>query len=255
MQSSFNVIKNNSVISQGSKEIKTNFQKNKYNPEVEDNIKNHIESYENLAATMLGNARRQSESILSKAYEEAQNMEQDAMTKAEQIQQDAYLNGYEEGKKLGYEEAYKESIEKLTADYETGIASINEMLSSAAEEYKKYLQKKEEDINNFIIKSVETILKQELKAKDGITSMVYNAISEAKNAKDFIIRCNGIYVDELRSKTPDWKEQLAFKGEIIIIKDNLIEEGSAVIDKGNGKITISIDEALQKIREILEGNE
>ena len=40
-----------------------------------------------------------------------------------------------------------------------------------------------------------------------------------------------------------------------MLKDDSLEPGTAVIDKGTGKITVSIDYALDKLRELLEGNE
>ena len=63
MLSSYNVIKSNSVVTNGNVEINTdviNVSSDKKKELGEKNAKNFIESYEVLARTMLENSRRQS---------------------------------------------------------------------------------------------------------------------------------------------------------------------------------------------------
>lgn len=86
MQSLYKVIKKSSVVNQGKEEIKTNYKKPvSFEKEVkeieEENSKNFIESYENLAKNILENARRKSEELLSKAYGEAEILEEEAFKK------------------------------------------------------------------------------------------------------------------------------------------------------------------------------
>ncbi len=83
MQSLYKVIKKSSVVKQGEEKIKTNYKKPvNFEKEIEEeNSKNFIDSYENLARNILENARRKSEEFLSKAYAEAEVVEEEAFKK------------------------------------------------------------------------------------------------------------------------------------------------------------------------------
>jgi flagellar assembly protein FliH len=249
MQSSYNVIKNRSVKNTGLREIVTSSEAAVINPEVEDNIKNHIESYESLAKSILENARNKSEQIVIKAYEDARAIEEEALLKAEQLKNEAYETSYQEG----YHKAYHETMQHTKIESEAIIASAMELLNNAKAEYEEYLQIKTQEINDLIITIAKTVLKKEVQDKSSINSMIYEAIERSKKSEKFIVRCNSIYVDELKDQSNSWKKQLGFLGDIFILGDDSLEPGNAVIDKGNGKVITGIDYALQRIEEILEG--
>lgn len=255
MQSSYRVIKNNHVQSLGNKEISTEFIKVQEKEEIEENLKNNFESYETLVSTMLENARRKSDKILSSAYQEAQLVESDSRLKAEQLMQEAYSKGYEDGKAKGYEDAYNDSYPKVQEECEIIKKQADDILFEARQAYELYLEQKKYEVKDFILDTVETILKQQVKNEDSLNSMIFSALEETKNARSFIIKCNSIYVENLNSKVDVWKEQLVFKGDIFVLKDDSLEPGTAVIDKGTGKVVVDIDYALDKLKELLEGNE
>lgn len=255
MQSSYRVIKNNHVQSLGNKEISTEFIKVQDKEEIEENIKNNFESYETLVNTMMENARRKSDKILSSAYQEAQFVESDSRLKAEQLMQEAYSKGYEEGKAKGYEEAYNDSFPKVQEQCQIIKQQAEDILFEAKKTYELYLEQKKHEIKDFILETVETILKQSIQNEDSLEKMIYSALEDTKNAKCFIIKCHSMYVENLNSKKDIWREQLAFKGDIFVLKDDSLEPGAAVIDKGTGKVVVSIENALDKLKELLEGNE
>jgi flagellar assembly protein FliH len=255
MQSSYNVIKNNSVKNTGLREIFTSAETVAIKSEKEANIKENIESYESLARTIMENARRYSEQIKIKAYEEARTLEESALIKAEQLKKEAYEKGYEEGYEEGHNKAYAETMKQTKIKSEAIIASADRVLTDAKVEYEEYLIRKSKDINNLILSIATTVLKKEVEDKSSINAMIYEALESFKNARNFIIRCNGAYVEELKVQTTSWKEQLGFLGDIFVINDNSIELGNAIIDKGNGKVIVGIDYALQRIKDILEGRD
>lgn len=255
MQLSFKVIKNDHVSSQGCKEISTKFSKPEICKENENNIKNSFGSYESLVATMLDNARKQSEIIIAKASEQAQNLEDEAKSNVEQIKQQAYNDGYEEGSNKGYQDAYNDTVTKTSIECENKLQQANDSLWEARRIYDEYLEQKKQEIKDFIFGSVEGILKQKIEDEDSLTNMIYDALSQEKNAKSFIIRCNNTYVEPLKSQVDIWKQKIPFNGDLFILKDDSLENGTAVIDKGNGKLVVSANYALEKIKEILEGND
>lgn len=267
MLSSFSIIKNSNVLDSGEREIVTKFQtaiekeKEKENQESEsnneNNIKENMESYEMLVRTMLENARTKSEAILNQAYAEAEKIKNDIKINEEQIYKDAYEKGYSEGltegNKNGYHDAYEVNMAKVTEESKVILNNADETLKKALQEYKDYFENKREEIKEIIIAVSEKILKRELMNEEAVNDMVFDILSEIKNAKAFIIRCNELYCGTIKNNIGKWKSELAFNGEIFVIADASIELGNVVIDRGNGKILVGIDVGLQKIKEIIQG--
>lgn len=252
MQSSFNVIKNTSVINQGRKEITTEFNQTEYSSRhassKNENPGVSLEAYENLAKSIIDNAREQGERVLSIAYKEAEEILQNASANGHK---EGYDKGYLDGSKLGQEQIIAPASE-IAKEI---IANAEFILKSAKKECEVYIEEKEKEIKEFILIAVENVLRQKVESNDVLNNMVYQAISNSKNVKLFIIRTNSLYFNELKSQLAEWKTQLGYKEDIIIIEDNLIEPGSAIIEKDNGKIVVGIDKGLEKLREILLGKE
>jgi flagellar assembly protein FliH len=238
MQSLFNVIKSGSVVPQGSKAINT-----KYDVAIEaqeDNIKTNYESYENLARTMLENARKQSEAMLSKAFEEAQ-----------QIEREAYEKGFREGSEQGYRNAYEETLVQAQKEAELILENANNVLLSSKLEYERYLELKKEEIVQLSLNIAEEILKKQILREDCISEMVYTVLDNSRNTETIIIRANSIYTEELKGRAQEWKNRLGIKGDIFIIPDEAVKPGNAEIDKSNGRIVIGVDVGMESIRRSL----
>jgi len=252
MQSSFNVIKNVSVMKQGSKEITTEFNNvgyvDRYINSKDGNSNLHIDGYDNLANNILENARKQGQKILSMAYAES-----------EEILQKAATNGHKEGFDKGYFEGNQQGHDQILApaseEAKGMIANAESILWSAKKEYENYIEEKEKEIKEFILFAVENILKEKVESSDALNNMVYQAISNSKNVKLFIIRTNSLYFEELKDQVNQWKTQLGYKEDIIVIQDNLAEPGSAIIEKDNGKVVVGIDKGLERLKAILQGKE
>lgn len=257
MQSSFNVIKNDSVKKNDEKcvQIQTSYiPVKKLDEKIEENAKAHIDSYENLAKTMLENARRKSEEIISNAYSEASR-----------IEQEAYQKGYDKGYKKGHDEEYEKAAkecdkmrQQTQMEYNEAIVKASSIieaaeavLKNAKEEYNTYLESKKEEIKDIVSVIVDRVLRREINNEDAFNEIVNEIITSAKNSKMFIIRCSGRYSEELRKIAKKINEQYSAKKDITVIEDNSIEEGKVTIEKDNGSIIVSVDEALSKIDELL----
>lgn len=255
MQLSYKVIKNNSVKNNGLKEIITTPNEIFVTSFPDESVNSNLDGYNNMARTILENARRQKEQVLANAIDEARKIEDEATKRAVKIAKDAYESGFNEGKEAGFNKAYKEALEEAEKEKASIIAAAEELLMNAKVEYEGYLENKKSELFDLIVCASEAVLKKELTDKSSINSMIYDALEASKKAKIFIIKCNEIYVEELNTQIVTWKEKLGFNGDIFIIKDNSLENGNAIIDKGNGKVVVGIDYALQRIRELLEGKE
>lgn len=255
MQSSYKIIKSSSVVSDGCKEIVTEFEdksKSQQTKLAEDSAKAVIDSYDNLAKTMVENARKQRDDIFSTAYNQA-----------DEIKKDAYQKGYDEGQKKGYddgynkayEEGYKKNVDKALKEAEDIKNNASNVLKSAVEQKDSYLKQKETIIRNIIMDCIENVLKQEVKDKDSLDNVVFEALSQVKNTKVFIIKAKKLYCDEFKNKIDLWKEQIPFKGDIFIIPDESMEDGTVVIERDNGRTTFGVDIALEKIKELFKSKD
>lgn len=251
MQSSYRIIKNTSVDEDGLKKIVTEFETKEAVEQknlAETNAKTFIDSYENLAKTMLENARKQSDDLLSKAF-----------TEAERLQKEAYEKGYNEGMQKGYddgfnksyEDGYKKNLEKAQAEGQLIKDNADNILRTCKEEKEIYLKEKEQEIRNLIVNCVEAVLKREVKDEAALNDVIFQALSTVKNTKTFIIKSNEIYCRELKNKVELWKEQLPFRGDIFIIPDKDVQIGKAIIERENGKVVVDVDIAMEKIKEIV----
>ncbi len=184
MQSLYKVIKKSSVVRQGEEKIRTNYKKpvSLEKGIEEENSKNFIDSYENLARNILENARKKSEEFLSKAYAEAEVVEEEAFKKGhEEGFHKGLEEGLEKGKKSGYEEAYESYIEKGKNAYEEMVQKSNKLLLDTEAQYNSYLKEKEEEVRNLVLTIVEEVLKHEVKDKSSMNEIIYEKLEESKN--------------------------------------------------------------------------
>jgi flagellar assembly protein FliH len=255
MQSSYRVIKNSSVVTDKPKEIVTEFdltRETKRKEQSEDNAKIFIDSYENLAKTMVENTRRQSDEILSGAVAEAEKIEKEAYERGYDL---GNQRGYNDGFNKAYEEGYKNNLDKALAEAELIKNNADNILRSSIAEKDRYVKEKEVEIRNLILNCIESILKQEVKNKDGLNSFIFQSLTEIKNSKSIIIKSNKIYCEEFSKNIEMWRDQIPLKGDVFIIPDESIEEGSAIIERDSGKVVISTQIAMEKVREIFNSVE
>ncbi|AGY77317.1 hypothetical protein [Clostridium autoethanogenum] len=254
MQSSYkSILKGDSINNCGTQEIHTEFKKQEASRGVfngkdikDDSV---LKSYENLGRTILQDANIKKEKILSMAYERASEISKKAYDEA---YEKGYAKGQEEGYNTAYEEGYKKNLDKAKVEGEQIKKNANDVLNKAVEEKKRYLEEKEEEIKEFILNSVESILKREVRDADSLNAQVFDALNQMKKTSTFIIKGKEKYCSEFKRQVNIWKEQLPFKGDIFIIPDESLDEGSVVIERDNGKMVLGIDIACEKIKKIIQ---
>ena len=244
MQSSFNVIKNSRVITQGSREINTQLSEGPMDTLVIQNygMRNEdMKSYENIDKNILDNARRQSEQIISKAYIDAE------LSKTQ-----AFEEGYEAGYQSGYESGYSGAIQRSMDEAQVIRDEADNLLVCAKHQYDRYLIDKEKQIKDLVINIAQSILKKEVKEPDALNEMVFTALMAERNVKLYIIKVNNSHFATIRDEVENFKNKLAFQGDIFVIEDNFLDEGTAVIEKESGKSIVSVAYGIEKIVEIFQ---
>ncbi|MCB2356683.1 hypothetical protein [Clostridium estertheticum] len=241
---SFNVIKNSNVLKQGEEEISTHLIA-KPLPKIMDEhqvIKEaNMGSYETLASNILQNARHESEKIISKS-----------IIDAAQAKIGAVKEGLEQGNKEGYENGYNEAISGATKEANAVRAQADDMLKLSKSKYDEFLIEKETHIKDLIVSIAENILKKEVKEPDAINEMIFSTLQAERNIKLYIIKTNNTHFDTVKGQVENWKGKLAFQGDIFVIEDNFLEDGTAVIEKETGKSIVSISYGIEKIVEMFK---
>ena len=242
MQSSYNLVKKGQVLEGDSKVINTEYIPPKHiskKTEITCDPEIYIGSYENIAKNILEDARQKSENIRSEAIAEARN-----------IEKDAYEQGYLQGKNNGYEDGKKEAIESVlpqaTNEANRIKSEASELLLRATEDYNNYLEEKKLDIIKLSITIAEKILRREVSVDTGINDMIADAFKQVKGEESVVIKCNEMYIDEIKSKIDYWKQTYSISKDIFVFKDNL-DYGSVIIEKSTGKIEMSIENGLDSI--------
>ncbi|MBU3176408.1 hypothetical protein KPL47_08480 [Clostridium estertheticum] len=238
------MIKNSNVLKQGEEEISTHLIV-KPLPTIMDEqqvIKNdNMESYETLASNILQNARHESEKIISKS-----------IIDAAQAKIGAVKEGLEQGNKEGYENGYNEAISGAKEEANVVRAQADDMLKLSKSKYDEFLIEKEKHIKDLIVSIAENILKKEVKEPDAINEMIFNTLKAERNVKLYIIKTNNTHFDTVKGQVENWKAKLAFQGDIFVIEDNFLEDGTAVIEKETGKSIVSIAYGIEKIVEMFK---
>ena len=244
MQLSYNLIKNTSTLKSSQKTIETNYISrieakdiDKKNLTAEQEIR---KSYDTLGSN-----------IIKKAKSEAEEIIMNARVISSEIEKKAYEEGYNQGKANGFEDGYKEALEKVKIDtnemVRDKIEKAEEILRKSNKEYIEYLNIKENEIINLAFKMAEVIAKKELKKDNGIIPLIEDILAESKSEENIIIKCNSIHIKSISEKVDYYKKAYALKGDIFILEDTLMEEGNAVIEKSTGKAVVGLDIALEKL--------
>lgn len=251
MQSSFSVIKENRAQKGSVKEISTNYEVKIDNKDTKEVIseetgvtyeeaKRYIESYEKIGKSIIEDASRKKDKCIQEAYE-----------KASLIEKEAYEKGYSQGQKNGYDDGKKEALDEAREEADKIINDAENVLLNAKKDYSDYLDSKSEDILNLVIEVARQVLKRDISENIDISKMVEEALKLSKDEENLIIKCNPVYVDELKKNIDIWKPSYNIKESIFVLPVDSMEKGEAIIEKDSGVIKVSIDTGLEKIKNAL----
>jgi flagellar assembly protein FliH len=247
MQSSFKIIKSKGIQEYGNMQIVTSYDKNVAScgdtsavlQISEEESKTLIDNYENLAYNIIQNAQRKADKIISSSYAEVQR-----------LQKEACEAGKQQGYAAAYRDGYEKNITKANAEAEIIKNNSDQMLLQTQKLYEDYFKSKEAEIKTTILNITENILKKEIIKADALDKPIFEALTEIKNTKAYIIKVNSTHFENIKQQIEAYKTSLSFKGDIFVIEDETLDDGTAVISRDSGKTTISIDGAFKKLQEL-----
>ena len=193
--------------------------------------------------------------MLDRAEADAKQIMDEVLKEKETILYEAkeagFKQGYEEGYNIGFNEGKDSGYNEGSQEGQAIIDNANYILYQAKEEYDKFLKEKEMNIRKIIISSVESMLKKEFENEAALDNLLFQILSDEKSNKMFLIRVSSSYVSHLNSIIDEFKLTIGIKGEVIILEDNRLEEGTLVVEKDNGKTSFTIENSIDKLREVL----
>lgn len=255
MQLSSNIIKE-----VNNKPIITNYEitkREKVDVINEKNSRDHMDSYEEIARSILEDARAKREQLLSNAYSECISLQEETVKKG-------FKTGYDEGFKKAYDEEIvnareeanriiKEAECKAIENSQRLIENANDIIKQANEFYFNYLENKQLEIKETIQNFASEVLQNKVEESDCLNTLVIDLLKKVKDLKTIIVRANPIYENSIMEAIEKAKGENFIRGEIIFLKDNQLEKGTVVIETENGKIESSVELAIEKLKEILNG--
>ncbi|MCR4944384.1 MAG: flagellar biosynthesis protein [Clostridium sp.] len=253
MQSSYSLVKKNYVLDGNEKTITTEYTVPNIMELSEDRLskddlekRRYLSSYENIGKNIIADAQKESERI-----------KLEALKNAEKVEKSAYEKGYSQGVKNGYEDGKNEAIQSVIPKAEAEAKNIKNkalaMLTNAEADYEKYMQDKSDEIINLAFNIARKILNREVLKDDGVNSMIEEAFQQSRGESNFVIMCNEVHIDSIKTRIEGWKKKYGILGEIFVIEDNDLEPGNICVEKPSGKVEVGIDIGLAKLEEAIFG--
>ncbi|GAA0782577.1 FliH/SctL family protein [Hathewaya limosa] len=244
MQSSYSIIKSPNVDFKGDTLIDTEYEIPEEEEKAEEKkfqvkLPDFKKSYEKIGANILESARSQARDIID-----------DAKNKGTKLQKEAYDFGYDEGHKKGYDEGIKKALDEMEEKKQELMEESEKIIYACKEQYQNYLKEKEKDIINMILEISYKYLRKEIENEDVITSMVKDELEKIHNADTIVLKFNPKYYDEIKKNLDAWKKAYSLR-EVFLIPDESLELGTVVIEKEKGKCKLSLNYALDKIKDEL----
>lgn len=197
--------------------------------------------------TILENAVKEAESIVTKAAEEADRLRrQISQEKQEWDQQKAFLA--EEARQQGFEQGFQKGQNEGYEEYRQTILFAQDTVQAAKRDYHNHIESSEKVILDLGVKIAGKILGEKLTEDEGFLSLLKRALKNAREYKDIQLHVHPKHYQGLIAQ----KEELIaiFPKEInfYIFPDDELEETSCMIESENGRIDASVDSQLEEIK-------
>lgn len=190
------------------------------------------------ADEILAEARRQADSIIEKAENQAEMLKQ-------QIFEQFRSQGYEQGYRDGYADGMKAGQEQ----YDDMLAQAKQMLVEAQQEKIKAMQEAESEMVDLAIEIAAQVLEHELSTnRETVVYLVQKALKKCYQNNGITVRVRdedyGTLIEHLKEFTSAKGE----KANITVLKDNSIALGTCLVETPTGVIDASIDTQIDKIK-------
>lgn len=150
-------------------------------------------------------------------------------------------------KEIAAKEGHKLGIEAAKVDIQRLQTSINEFFTYKDEVYNQISS----GILDISVEIAKKIINKELETdNEALISIIVNALSvNAKNENRITIKVMPEDVDSVKDNIPEILSNAQFEAKIIVVPDNKITMGGAILETNNGVVDATIETQLEIIKE------
>lgn len=205
------------------------------------------------------NIKSQVDKMRKEAEKQAKSIVKQANKQAQTIKSQAQERGYQEGFQKGQEKGYQEGYEKALQDVKNIKEEARQLLMNAHKESRQYIETTQEEIIELAITMAKRILHRQIDTKEeSIIEMVKNALHEAEERKQIIIRCCSSSIFVFKSHLDEFKK-ICPNALFTFLEDNSLERYECAIETEEQVLNLKIDQQLENIKvallEMRERNE
>jgi flagellar assembly protein FliH len=213
-------------------------------PEI--NPQDILDLAERQAERIEAEARKQGEAMIRSAQEEAKDYLSHAQTEAEALKETAFQEGYQEGCRVGKEEASAQ----LNAQMAPDIQNLNALLHSLSEQLEFFLLSQDIPILEIILAMAEKILGTAIALKpEIIQSIIRNILNTLNETGKILIRVNPVHIPYLNDHGAIFDN--IDPERIHIEEDPAIQPGGCHIETEMGFMDIDMDEQMEILKKAL----
>jgi len=182
------------------------------------------------------------EEILSKSLDEAEELLRNARAEVAAIEAKAEADGFEKGRKSGYETGLRE-IEPL-------VNTFRELIRELTEVRGKFYENSEEEMIHLVISVARTILGIEIQENPVLLrTVIRKAVLTLKARENINIRVNPEDMAEAEEFKPELRKDIQSSDNVTFRADPLITRGGCMVETNIGSIDARIETQLEAIRE------
>ncbi|MDE6208863.1 MAG: hypothetical protein K2M73_04200 [Lachnospiraceae bacterium] len=202
--------------------------------------KDELQSIKEDADTILENARKLAEQMVTEAESRAKAIMNESMQKANEAANEAF----EEGKKNGYDEGLKQGEETIKAR----IAELELYREELDKEYEQRVKKMEPELVDVLLKVFSEVTKVlSADKKDLIVTLVNSVMNGTEVSKNYIIKVSKDDAQFLRENKDRIQGLVDRDINLEIVDDPTLKRSQCLIDTDLGIFDCSLDIQLENL--------
>ncbi|MCM2674739.1 flagellar assembly protein FliH [Alkalicoccobacillus plakortidis] len=198
-----------------------------------------LQEMEKQAQQMMDEAELQSEQ-LTELFE---RKEQEMSVQAEQL--------FEENRKQGYEEGYKQGEQSVWATYSDKILEAQSIIEQASVERDTLLKQAEPQMIRLAYLLAEKVLGQALESDQNTIQFLKKQIYEAREHEDLKLFVHPTWYQIAVEQKQELTTVLPSTTQLLVIPDHQLDEQECIIETKQGRLHTSMDQQLAEIKKQL----
>lgn len=189
-----------------------------------------------------------SDEILAKADSKAQEILNQAIIEAENIKKQALEQGTKDGNAQGFEQGYKEAVNKFTQETLDLVKTLKVISEATSEVKKEIIFSAEQEVLELSILIAEKIVMQELKTDSkSLLNIIKSSILELKEKNDVKILINPCHSDNLKKFSAEIKKEINDLEQIKFISDKTVSPYGIIVETDKKRIDASLEAQIEEI--------